>query len=394
MKLNMLNVNYITRPWFFDISVEFIKELKQKVNLNVILIIAPATASYLGITDQEAKEYLNKTLRLEDVLKGENYERLYPYFEGAKVLCKFEQHNESSFKNAVGWSKLLFSNKYLYNADFTILESLSFADWYFLFRIRNKKLLYIIHDPVAHTGEERGRIDTLNRLYFPYINQFITYSQFSAKIFSKNFPLFKEKLKTFKMPIYTSLNIGIDKGFKVNTRKKVVFFGRISPYKGAELFYDAAIQLAINYFDKDFIIAGKTIDGYQPEFLNYNPYQNIIIKNRFIDLVELHEIMVDADLCVLPYLDATQSGVIMTAYAFELPVLVSNCEGLLEYCFDKENFSFENGNMEDLRKKMETLISSPTLLAQNKRQISSYTQQNVSAQNVDLVIAIYQNHQF
>ncbi|OAQ42052.1 hypothetical protein A5893_02755 [Pedobacter psychrophilus] len=383
----MLQVNYITRPWFFDISVEFIRELKQRVNLNVILIIAPATASYLGLSDQEAKRYLNKTLKLEDVLKGENYQRLYPYFEGANVLCKFEEHNESSIKNAFGWSKLLFSNKNIYKADYTIIESLSFADWYFLFRIRNKKLFYIIHDPVAHTGEERGRIDTLNKLYFPYIDKFITYSHFSAKIFSQNFPLYKEKLEIFKMPIYTSLNIGKQKAYEVKKRKKVVFFGRISPYKGAELFYDAAIQLAIDYVDTDFIIAGKAIEGYNPDFLNYNPYQNIIIKNRFIDLEELHEIMSDADLCVLPYLDATQSGVIMTAYAFGLPVLVSDCEGLLEYCFDKENFSFSNGDIDDLRNKMEILISSPDLLALNKQQILAYSKQNVSAKNVDLTIS-------
>ncbi len=383
-----MQVNYITRPWFFDISIELIKELKKKVNLNVILIIAPATASYLGISDQEAKGYLNKTLKLEDVLKGENYQRLYPYFDGANVLCKFEEHNESSIKNAFGWSKLLFSNKNIYKANFTIIESLSFADWYFLFRIRNKKLFYIIHDPVAHTGEERGRIDTLNKLYFPYIDKFITYSNFSAKIFSQNFPLFKEKLEIFKMPIYTSLNIGKEKVYELRKRKKIVFFGRISPYKGAELFYDAAIKLAIEYVDTDFIIAGKAIEGYNPDFLNYNPYQNIIIKNRFIDLNELHEIMNDANLCVLPYLDATQSGVIMTAYAFALPVLVSDCEGLLEYCFDKENFSFKNGDIDDLRNKMEILISSPNLLEQNKQQILAYSKQNVAAKNVDLMISL------
>lgn len=385
----MLEVNYITRPWFFDISVEFIKELKQRVKLNVILIIAPATASYLGIKDDDAKGYKNKTLKIEDVLKGENYDRLYPYFEGVNLLCKFEEHNESSYKNTWGWYKLLLSNKYLYKADFTILESLSFADWYLLLRIRNKKIFYIIHDPVAHTGEERGRIDTLNKLFFPYINQFITYSKFSAKIFSENFPLFKEKLNTFKMPIYTSLNIGKNQEYEFKTRKKVLFFGRISPYKGAELFYDAAIQIAIDFVDTDFIIAGKTIEDYTPHFLDYNPYQNIIIKNRFIDLDELHEIMSNANLCVLPYLDATQSGVIMAAYAFNLPVLVSDCEGLLEYCFDKENFSFKNGDVEDLKQKMEKLLATPDLLLQNKQQIKTYTQQNVSAQNVNSVIDSY-----
>ena len=88
----MLNVNYITRPWFFDISVEFIREFKKQVNLTVIIIVSPESAGYLGINDADAKTYLDKILPLAEVLKGEQYQRLNPYFEGANVVCKFQYH--------------------------------------------------------------------------------------------------------------------------------------------------------------------------------------------------------------------------------------------------------------------------------------------------------------
>jgi len=113
----MLTVNYITRPWFLDVAVEFIKELKHQVNLNVILIIAPQTANYLGINEKDAEKYLNQTLKLEDVLTSENRKRFYPYFDGANVLCKFEQHKETNYQNALGWYKLLRENKNLAFAD-------------------------------------------------------------------------------------------------------------------------------------------------------------------------------------------------------------------------------------------------------------------------------------
>ena len=139
--------------------------------------------------------------------------------------------------------KLINKNKDLLQADFTILESLSLADWYFLFRFRNKKLAYIIHDPVAHTGEERGRVNKLNNIYFPYINQFIAYSAFAAKLFKQNFPKYKLLISVFQMPLYHSLNIGEKQSATI--KSKIVFFGRISPYKGVELFYEAASNLAI-----------------------------------------------------------------------------------------------------------------------------------------------------
>ena len=377
----MLTVNYITRPWFLDVAVEFIKEFKQHVKLNVILMIEPETLGYLGLSKSEGEKYINQTLKIEEILTGQNRERFYPYFEGANVLCKFEQHKESHYKNAIGWYQLLKNNKYLASADFTVIESLSLADWYFLIQFRNKNLYYIMHDPVPHTGEERGRIAKLNKFYFPYIKGFITYSIFAANLFKNYYPNYASKLFAFTLPIYTSVNVKPMQGVKT-LKNKVVFFGRISPYKGVQLFYDAATKLTKKFPETQFIIAGKSTDDYQPKFLHINNNANIIILNSFIDLDQLFEIMSDAQFCVLPYTDATQSGVIMTAYAFNLPVLVSDCEGLLEYCFDHTNCAFINGNEADLIQKMHNLLHNPALLQEYRLDIQSFKQENINKQNV------------
>jgi glycosyltransferase involved in cell wall biosynthesis len=383
----MLTVNYITRPWFFDISVEFIREFKKLVNLTVIIIVSPESAGYLGLSDTQAKSYLDKNLKLEDVLKGELYDRLNPYFEGANVICKFEQHKESHYKNALGWIKLLNNNPKLLKADLNIIETLSLADWYFLFRLRNKKINYIIHDPQPHTGEVRDRVEKINKLYFPFIQKFITYSEFSANLFKQHYPSYANKVLTFKMPVFTTQNLGIKVSPSKAKAKKIVFFGRISPDKGVELFYNAALAISKLNPEISFIIAGKAHEGYAPEFLSNNPYPNIHIRNHFIGLEELSEIMSDADLCVLPYFDATQSGVIMTCYAFNLPALVSDCPGLLEYCLDPENFSFVNKDLDSLIFKMENIISNDALLARNKKQIAVYKALNISLLNSNLIMS-------
>lgn len=382
----MLIVNYITRPWFFDISVELIRELKKAVILNVIIIISPESAGYLGIDDTHAKAYLNKTLKFEEVLKGEQYDRLNPYFEGANVICKFEQHKESSYKNALGWIKLLRDFPTLIKADLNITETLSLADWYFLLRIRNRKVYYIIHDPVPHTGEGRSRVKIIAKLYFPYIKKFITYSEFSALLFRQHYQVYADKVLTLKMPIFTSQNISIKAKQKVTPVKKIVFFGRLSFYKGVELFYSAATALLETNDNLSFIIAGKAHEGYDPGFLTDNNQPDICIQNNFITPGELAEIMADADFCVLPYFDATQSGVIMTCYAFNVPVLVSDCPGLVEYCFDGENFSFENKNLQSLIDRMQNLINNDGLLANYREQIRAYAAQNISLINSNLIL--------
>ena len=294
---------------------------------------------------------------------------------------------KSSF--TIAWRNLLRKNPALLNADFNIIETLSLADWFFLLRLRRKNIYYIIHDPQPHTGEGRGRTEKINNLYFPKIQKFITYSQFSTRLFRQHYPAYANKVLTFKMPVFTSQKVELKTPPLPSANKKIVFFGRISPYKGVELFYEAAVKISAQQSNVSFIIAGKAYDDYNPDFLHNNTNPAIAIRNRFIGLDELAEIMGDADLCVLPYFDATQSGVIMTCYAFNLPVLVSNCEGLLEYCFDKDNFSFENKNLNSLVEKMQALINNPTMLLNNRKQIESYAGQNVSLMNSDMVIAEY-----
>ncbi len=46
---------------------------------------------------------------------------------------------------------------------------------------------------------------------------------------------------------------------------------------------------------------------------------------------EIAEVFGKAQVCVLPYKSATQSGVIATAYSFQMPVIASDVGGLSEY---------------------------------------------------------------
>ena len=195
---------------------------------------------------------------------------------------------------------MLSSNKSILKADLNILESFSItADWYLLFKIRNKTLYSIMHDPVPHTGEGHRWVDLVGATYHKYVNKFLLYSSFSTNLFNDNFPQFAGKAITLKTPIYSNLKIPVKTKIS-NFKKKVLFFGRISPYKGVELFYAAAEQLSKEFKDVQFIIAGKALMGYSPEFLSDNSNPNIMILNQFIDLNTLGELMTDSSFCVLP----------------------------------------------------------------------------------------------
>jgi glycosyltransferase involved in cell wall biosynthesis len=377
----MLTVNYITRPYFNDIALELIEELKHKCVLNVIIIISPWNIDYLNIQDDSIKGF-GKPFKLTDQILNKIYLRYENYFNGANVIVKYEQHKETSLKNPISWIKLLSKNKNILKADLNILESLSLlADWYLLLKIRNKRIYYIMHDPLPHTGEKGRSLRLIKNIYFNYIDKFLLYSSFSTNLFNSSFPKYVGKTITLQTPIYKNLKIPAQVKEKLY-KKKVLFFGRISPYKGVELFYSAAEYLSKEFNDVLFIIAGKSLKGYFPQFLDNNSNPNIQIINEFINLDTLSQLMTESSYCVLPYLDATQSGVVMTAYAYDLPVLVSDCPGLLEYCFDYSNFSFKSGELNDLISKMHELLVNDSLLQGYKRSIALYSNMNVSEKNV------------
>lgn len=64
-----------------------------------------------------------------------------------------------------------------------------------------------------------------------------------------------------------------------------------------------------------------------------SPYQHldyIDIRNRFIPDNELVALIKNCAFMVCPYTNATQSGVVMSAYAFNKPVIATNVGGLPE----------------------------------------------------------------
>jgi len=111
-------------------------------------------------------------------------------------------------------------------------------------------------------------------------------------------------------------------------RKTLLFFGLIRHYKGLDILLEALARLDGSY---QLIIAGEPYGSFEP-------YRQIIdregLSNRIsLNLDYVRDSMVKryfsgADLCVLPYRSATQSGVRSISFHFNVPMLVTDVGGL------------------------------------------------------------------
>jgi len=137
-------------------------------------------------------------------------------------------------------------------------------------------------------------------------------------------------------PLYNHFGKKTDRRHSINQlelnpeKKTLLFFGLIREYKGLDLLIAAMSLLDESY---QLIIAGESYGDFWKyrQAINSSPAcSRIKVLNRYIADNEVPQLFSSADLLVIPYRSATQSGVISIAYHFDVPVLATDVGGLKE----------------------------------------------------------------
>jgi glycosyltransferase involved in cell wall biosynthesis len=119
--------------------------------------------------------------------------------------------------------------------------------------------------------------------------------------------------------------------------KVLLFFGFVRDYKGLLYLLEALPAIRAALPDARLLIAGEFHD-------DKAAYQQKIAESGVADMVDLHDGYIPggsiyqyfraADLAVLPYTSATQSGIVQIAFGFGTPVVVTSVGGLPEVVAD------------------------------------------------------------
>lgn len=200
-----------------------------------------------------------------------------------------------------------------------------------LFSIK-KQIIVTIHDIKKHPGDK----DFL----FLFLIASWLFRKKSKKIFVHGEELKKQLLrngmneeKIVVMPHgdysfftkYKNINI-------VEKKNTILFFGRISRYKGLSNLIKAESLIAKYIPNINIIIAGQGSFSEFSDSVKNN--RNFHIINRYIPDQEVADLFQKSSVIVLPYIEASQSGVIPIAYAFKKPVIVTNVGSIPEVVED------------------------------------------------------------
>ena len=140
-------------------------------------------------------------------------------------------------------------------------------------------------------------------------------------------------------------------------RPVVLFFGLLRPYKGLELLLDAWGDID----DAELWIVG--MPRMDISSLRRTAPPNVRFVCRFVSDGEMAAYFTRADLVVLPYREADQSGVAFTALGSGTPLLLSDVGGFPELAATGAARTFPAGDASALRTALQELLSDPGALA-------------------------------
>lgn len=266
--------------------------------------------------------------------------------------------------------------------------------WYDLTLFLNKMppLVTTIHDVFRHPGD-RGT--TLGSEYTRQIainrsQQLIVHAELLKDALIKQFHVPQQRVNVVPHGELGSMyqRLASEKGI-VREPYTLLFYGRIWPYKGLKYLLEAMPLIAERIPEVKLIIAGRgeSLKQYFPNGYDDKRYQ---ILNRFILPEEVAGLFERSAATILPYIEASQSGVAAIAYATGTPVIASNIGGLGEMIrHEKDGLLVPPGDVRALADAIIRLLSDRKLqdqirMAQLTRCQQDLNWSNIAAQTVEV----------
>lgn len=178
-------------------------------------------------------------------------------------------------------------------------------------------------------------VQCVNRSFYRHVYRFILLSPECEKTFGVRFPTCLSR--TVRMNL--GAHIPKDQERLPSEMSDMVenpyllFFGRIDKYKGIGNLlraYGSVADMALPLV----IAGGGTLSDEEKELASNA--RNVTLINRYILDGEMKWLFSHSTGVVLPYIEATQSGVIPIAYAYGKPVIVSDVPGLTQFVKDQQ----------------------------------------------------------
>lgn len=322
-------IAYISSEWFADTDLTVLSQLAVEYNVNWFYLITDINKPRFDID-----EIIN-----------------YSKERGINLIVIDTRHRKrldpKGIKTCIRIAKLILEIKV--DIIYKVAEGYWWQIAYFLY-LRHIPIVYGLHDCIVHSGAKhrwifQKQVDLVVRTN----NNFIFFSEQQRQIFEerygkgKNCTVVGMSVKDFgKSSVAPPL---------VKDGIKLLFFGQIHSYKGLDLLIEAlekAYSCGVNNIELSIYGKGDYWNSCK-KLIKHSKIFNLHI--RFINNDEIPGIFASHHFLVLPYRDATQSGPIMIAANYGLPIFSTDLSSF------RSVYDNSNSIMFDINELLSSLIS-------------------------------------
>lgn len=334
--------------------------------LTKYLAEAGCTIDYYAVTLTHKKQFLT-TLHHDyqrvpgiKILNHDNAPEIDTFFKGLKIkpyLIKLF-YSESPFLNFINKPIISFISKKIKRQNYDVINLVGQRDLLSVFYkyLKGQNITHTLHEVTPHFEGQEISQRLLNILLENNI-KVITHSSISGKRYldlpSKN-PHRIKVIPVGKYEVYRIYEKPVNIEFTKKTENIFLYYGALKSYKGLDVLAKAIDLLKKRTHDFQVIIAGSgTYPGI--DFFKGDNYCTVF--NKYLNDEELIALNKLAKAIVCPYKSASQSGIILTTFAFGKPVIATKVGGFPEIISDGINgILIEPNSASALAEAMERLV--------------------------------------
>jgi D-inositol-3-phosphate glycosyltransferase len=210
---------------------------------------------------------------------------------------------------------------------------------------KQTKVVFIADNVIPH--EKRPGDLALTKFAFKSVDHFIVQSEAVERDLKSVAP--NASFVRLDHPVYEIFGQRVDRNEArkelglPNDAPAILFFGYIRKYKGLDILLRAMPRMLQSLPELRLIVAGEYYSNEAEHLALIKklqiPEKNLILATDYIPNGEVGKYFSAANVCVLPYRSATQSGIVQIAYNFNTPVIATDVGGLAEIVIDGKSGS-------------------------------------------------------
>lgn len=206
------------------------------------------------------------------------------------------------------------------------------------------KTYQVIHEVIPHEGDSQVKmVDLMNKAVVKFADTIVLRNKTYIQDMIDRYGISADRVKYLELwrryPAYTT---PVHSG-------RVLFFGRINPYKGA----DNLLEIVRLCPDIRFDVVGRVDSQMQGIVNQLAKEKNVKLNNDYVTDAEMRAAFINCDWAIVPYNSASQSGIIIDAYKYSRPVIAFEVGAIPEQVDDgKSGYLVKAGDNQKFAAKL------------------------------------------